>query len=274
MDEKGKRKVIVKKVHKAHHAAHGGSWKVAYADFVTAMMAFFLLMWLLAISTPQRKADLAFYFQNFSLFSRSGKSFMTTGAITPMPKAGPGELHDAEGSSKGVTPEEAMRGRTLEEVQQKLDELNAHLITQITESGTKVQIVDKKEAPIFLAGSPQLTETGRNVLKMVAVTMKDLPNEIVIEGHTDSSGVKSEQLTNWELSMLRACSARRELEANGIQSERISRLVGLANTVPLIQEDPADPRNRRISLVFLPQKRRKPITDPNEWLWKNTPDAR
>jgi chemotaxis protein MotB len=247
MDEKPK-KVFLKNVKKVHAAPHGGSWKVAYADFVTAMMAFFLLMWLLA--SPEKKASMAVYFKHFSLFDKKGESFMMEGPPRLVKGDSTGtERDDAGGSGAGLTAEE-VKGILLSAVNQKLQEEKSHILIEMTKQGVRVQIIDTESGSIFPAGSAQLGDRGKRILKVVAETGRGLSSKIVIEGHTDSSPTKGD-VTNWELSAARACAARKEMEMDGVAATRISRVIGRADRAPLIQDNPLDPRNRRLSILFV-----------------------
>jgi chemotaxis protein MotB len=138
----------------------------------------------------------------------------------------------------------------------------------ITDEGIRIQIVDSQQNPIFPAGSAQLTDLGAQMVRTVASILKNFPNEIAVEGHTDSSPTRSEQISNWELSVARASSARRELQQAGIEPGLICRVVGFADKVPLFTDSPDDVRNRRISIVFVKNKKLKP-PDRLQWLMKS-----
>ncbi|MFZ2447330.1 MAG: flagellar motor protein MotB [Syntrophobacteraceae bacterium] len=266
MDDKPK-KVIIKRVKRVHQGQHGGSWKVAYADFVTAMMAFFLLMWLLNMTSQEKRAVLAMYFKHFSLFEKGGKSFMHEGGTRPAGQNFGGEaVVDTGEHSAGITNDE-LATKLLTSVDQGVQTGKDQVFIAVTEEGIRIQIVDSRENPIFAVGSAQLTESANGIIKSVAGVLKNFPNEIAVEGHTDSSPMKTEQMSNWELSIARASSARRELEQNGIKPSRIARVVGFADKVPLMEELPHDARNRRISIVFMKNKRFKP-PDKLDWLIK------
>lgn len=271
MEEK-KKVIIIKRVKKGHGGAHGGSWKVAYADFVTAMMAFFLLMWLLAMVSPEKRAVMSLYFKEFSLFEKGGKSFLQEGGVKPLFQSPGQEGSDRQDvTSDGELGGKSARGDLLTQVEKKIqgvsDGFKNSILVDTTERGVRIQIVDRKEIPIFLSGSPQLTEDGKRIVRFVASSMRGLPNDIEVEGHTDASGSSTDQMANWELSALRACNAKKELEASGIDPGRVTKVVGYAQTRLLIQDNPDDPRNRRISIIFLYQKNNKPST-PYDWVWK------
>ncbi len=270
MEEKPK-VVIIKKIKKDHGGHHGGSWKVAYADFVTAMMAFFLLLWLLSMVSPEKRAVMALYFKYFSLFERGGKSFMQEGGVNPIIQSGGQEYYETgQEKNGGLTELEEMTGKLMSEVQEQGESFKESIVVDTTELGVRIQIVDRAESPVFLPGSPQLTETGKRLTKMVAGTMMNLPNEIVVEGHSDSSVGKNEPMNNWELSSLRACNAKKQLELDGIKPDKISRVVGFADKSPLIKDNPLDPRNRRISIIFLYGKKQTPA-NPYGWVWQTPP---
>ncbi len=266
MDDKP-RKIIIKKVKRAHSEQHGGSWKVAYADFVTAMMAFFLLMWLLNMTSQEKRAVLALYFKHFSLFTSGGKSFMHQGGIRPTGQnLGGEEVVESGEHSSGITNDE-MATRLLTGIGQNVKHGSNQVFIAVTAEGIRIQIVDSNDNPIFAAGSAQLTDTANDIIKTVVGVIKNFPNEIAVEGHTDSSQMRNEQISNWELSVARASAARRELEQCGIDPRRIARVVGFADRVPLLPEMPNDPRNRRISILFMKNKRIK-LPEKLDWLMK------
>ncbi len=270
MDEKPK-VIIIKRVKKGHGGHHGGSWKVAYADFVTAMMAFFLVMWLLSMVSPEKRAVMAQYFKNFSLFEEGGKSFMQEGGFNPLTQTGGQEYYETgEDSPSGASGEEN-KGKMASGMLQQLDAVKESVMVEATDLGIRIQVLDREENPIFPAGSPLLTAHGKKAIGLVSGLLKGLPNKIIVEGHTDASQTNNEQMTNWELSSLRACNARRELTANGVSEERVVKVVGFANKVPLFTSNPDDPRNRRISVLFLYNKKKLANSDPYDWVWKAPP---
>ncbi len=266
MEDK-QRKIIIKRVKRMAHGQHGGSWKVAYADFVTAMMAFFLLMWLLNMTSQEKRAVLALYFKHFSLFEKGGKSFMSEGGLRPSGlNYGGEEVIESGENSSGITNDE-LAVKLMTGIEEGAPSASQQVFIAVTEEGIRIQIVDTRENPIFPVGSAQLTDNAKTIIKTITSVIKNFPNEIAVEGHTDSTQTKSEQMSNWELSIARAGSARRELEQSGIDPLRIARVSGFADKVPLLMELPNDPRNRRISIVFMKNKRLKP-PDKLEWLMK------
>ena len=264
--------IVIKRVKKAHGGHHGGSWKVAYADFVTAMMAFFLLMWLLSMVSPEKRAVMALYFKNFSLFEQGGQSFMHTSGMKPVDTKGGDEYYEKSDITNSGFTEEELKGHLTTELQKGMGSMSTNVLVDLSESGVRIQIVDTNEGLIFPPSSYQMTDLGRRILKLAAETMRSVPNKIVVEGHTDSSVIRNDQMSNWELSSLRACTARRELEVLGIGPNRVDRVVGFANKDPLFKDNLEDPRNRRISIVFLYSKKKQKPHNPYDWVWK-TPTA-
>ena len=270
MEDKPKN-IIIKRVKKAHAAHHGGSWKVAYADFVTAMMAFFLLMWLLNMTSSEKRAVLAMYFKHFSLFDKGGKSFIQDAADRPPGQNyGGEEVIETGEHSSGITSDDVAT-KLMTGVSQNIQVGKEQFFVAVTDEGVRIQIVDSAQNPIFPAGSANLTDTAKKMVRAVAAVLKNFPNEIAVEGHTDSSPVRSEQASNWELSIARASSARRELEQAGISPTRIAKVVGYADKVPLFTTSPDDVRNRRISILFMKKKKLKP-PDKLDWLIKKPPE--
>lgn len=272
MDDKPK-KIIIKKVKKGHEGGHGGSWKVAYADFVTAMMAFFLLMWLLNMTSQEKRAVLALYFKHFSLFTQGGKSFMMTGGQTPnLQAAGGAEVVESGETVGGMTNEESV-AKMISGLGEKSQGEKEQLLVGISDDGIRIQIVDTAENPIFPPGSDRMTDGGKKIIKDIVSIIKHFPNEIVIEGHTDSAPIRNQQISNWELSTARASAARRELETDGIDPNRIAMVAGFADKAPLFKDNLEDPRNRRISILFLKAKKTRQ-SDRFDWLLKQPVPAK
>lgn len=240
------KKVIIKKIKKrGHEGHHGGSWKVAYADFVTAMMAFFLLLWLITMVSSERRAVLANYFKNFSLFEQSGKSFMTGSAFIMDDVMKKTEINaDDFGKQFKKNVQDKMQGM---EDQVLVDRVTGNTFME----GIRIQIVDKEGSSMFPLGSAEPTPKAKKILALVYDNIKDLKTKIIIEGHTDGAPFRGDQISNWELSTARASSARRELEANGLEPSRIARVIGYADTELYNKEDPKDAKNRRISIILL-----------------------
>jgi chemotaxis protein MotB len=248
-------KIVIRRRKKKSHAAHhGGSWKVAYADFVTAMMAFFLLLWLLSMVAPEKKIAISQYFSDFSLMKsqsqQSGTSILdkSTGVLEIEKKTKKGSSRVKE--EKKATPEELAKMMRMA-IDDKLQAMKKQVLIDTTPEGLRIQIVDNEGSEIFRLGSDEPTEKAVQIIRLVSENIREQPNRIVIEGHTDAAPFKTVQKTNWELSTSRASAARRALENNGVDPGRIARVVGYADQELLIREDPKDPRNRRISIILL-----------------------
>ncbi|MFA6149254.1 MAG: flagellar motor protein MotB [bacterium] len=248
--------VIIKRVKKrGEEGGHGGSWKVAYADFVTAMMAFFLLMWLVTMVAPEKRISVATYFKHFTIFEKSGSSFMEKNAAIVSETGGeisvPKEFN--EGGKKEVNLEvsrEQLQEKLRSTMEKQLADVKDQVIVEVFEGGVRIQLVDKEGREVFSLGSAEPTQIARKIFHVIAGSIKDVPNKIAIEGHTDALTYASSRYTNWELSTERASAARKELEANGLDTGRLARVSGFAATEPLIKGDPNDPRNRRISIIL------------------------
>ncbi len=243
--------IIIKKVKKVTAAGHhGGAWKVAYADFVTAMMAFFLLLWLLNMSSDEKRIRLSRYFKHFSIYTEGGTSFLgksseifnesgeSSDKVFRNPKGR--DNVNVENKKKGIeTGISGELGGTGEQV--KLD---------ITKEGIRIQIIDKDGSEMFEQGKNRLTPRGKEVLESVGKNIKELENKISIEGHTDSTPVEKKDYGNWELSTERALAARRQLQFAGLDSKRFIHVAGYADNSPLVKDNPSDPTNRRISIIL------------------------
>ena len=257
MSDQPSRPIIIKKVNKKHDAHHGGSWKVAYADFVTAMMAFFLLMWLLAMVSPEKRAALEAYFNNFTVW-KEYKSGFNEGQ-----GGGPGFINMGTGrvnAAKVPAATKQLKKKIEEAVAQNLKGLENQVMVDVVEGGVRIQIVDNEGSQMFQSGSDQPTDKARQILSLVSENIKNTQNKITIEGHTDSVPYKNQQSTNWELSTARASSARRELENDGIDPGRIAKVIGYADQELLYKDNPKDPRNRRISIIVMnPTDKEQPV---------------
>jgi chemotaxis protein MotB len=245
--------IIIKRVKKTvEGGGHGGSWKVAYADFVTAMMAFFLLMWLITMVAPEKRISVATYFKKFSIYEKSGSS-MTMDKNTAIVSETGGEISVPKEFTKGMRKEvtrEELQEKLRSEMEKQLADVKDQVIVEVFEGGVRIQMVDKEGRPIFPLGSAEPTPTARKIFKVIAGSIKDVSNRIAIEGHTDALTYSTSRYTNWELSTERASAARKELEANDLDTGRLARVSGFAATEPLIKGNPNDPRNRRISIIL------------------------
>ncbi len=268
--------IINKKVKKGGgHGHHGGAWKVAYADFVTAMMAFFLLLWLLSSTTVEQRAGIGDYFTPTTSFrpgesgaggilggqtlSDSGAKIGEGGTPSVVVELTPPARRDA--NKKDVEELAAKREQdSFEEAVQalnkaiidspELSDLQDNIQVDMTPEGMRIQIVDREGGSLFRAGSAEMTARTRDLLAQIAQVVATLPNDISISGHTDASPFSRGDYSNWELSSDRANASRRHLVTSGIDPSRIVQVVGKADQEPLIEEDPFLPENRRVSIVL------------------------
>ncbi|WP_035276342.1 flagellar motor protein MotB [Desulforegula conservatrix] len=245
-DKGGKKEsnIIIKKVKKISGGAHGGAWKVAYADFVTAMMAFFLLMWLIAAMKPQTKAAVAAYFKSDSKLAKGGPA-------TPEVDVPPTSPEDKPDVGEGLAEAMELQQDIEEIIESKLSDLKDQIIVELANGNVRIEIVDKERNPLFQVGSSALNDNAKKIIKELTKAVVDVPNKLIIEGHTDSLNFAGSKYTNWELSTERASAARQVLESSGMNQDRIVMVAGYAANIPLIKNDPANPENRRISIVIL-----------------------
>jgi chemotaxis protein MotB len=291
-DAKKLQPIIVKKIKKGGHAAHGGAWKIAYADFVTAMMAFFLLMWLLGSTTEGDKKGIADYFQSplkVALLgggSGSGDSshVIKGGGQDLTRSAGQVKQGDVEAPRSTINLQalkaEQLRAeyKMLDEVKRKVEtmlESNGRLAAmrsqirlEMTRDGLRIQIVDENNRPMFDSGSAVVQPAMRELLQEIGNVLAEVPNRLTLEGHTDAAafGGGARGYSNWELSADRANASRRELVAGGLPDDRVLRVQGLAASVPLEPSDPLNPMNRRISIIVMNR-------DAEERMFRTLPPA-
>lgn len=277
--------IIVKRVKKTAGGHHGGAWKIAFADFATAMMAFFLVMWLMSVATPEQKKLISGYFKDPIGFSESASPFVIDlgGSPTPAPdRTLNQQLEDqTEGEQPEIEPdqvdaeqvetlaEELERERLellLQELQNKVEEnpqlqrFKDQILFEITQDGLRIQIMDAENRPMFALGSARLQPYFEDILLAMADTIKDVPNKISISGHTDAKPFAGAgDFGNWELSSNRANAARRTLVAGGYDEEQVARVVGYASSALFDRDDPLNPVNRRIDIVVLTKKAQRAI---------------
>ncbi|MCA1926986.1 MAG: OmpA family protein [Calditerrivibrio sp.] len=256
-----KKPIIIKKVKKVEEGGHhGGAWKIAYADFVTAMMAFFLVMWLLNMTSEEKRAKIAMYFRTFSIFEKAGGSIMEGGTGKPFEKDKKGEsqivekieVEIAAAATEGNA--DKVKESLMGVVKTQLQEFSDQIVIATTPEGIRIDIIDKSGNPIFSSGSSSLNKNGKDILKVLSNTLNELSNKIVIEGHTDAATYRGDRNGNWDLSIQRANAARAELLINGFDPNKISSVAGYAATKPIVKDNPNDPANRRISFLILYQK--------------------
>lgn len=267
---------------------HGGSWKVAFADFATAMMAFFMLMWLMGSTSKEQKGAISEYFKNPS--AEMGTSPMPAqshalgpgGLSTAMIKAGgslelykkPPEqqspndakkeaIKAAQGKDATIVKVEvedadkerlsALLGTLKQAIEQRasLHDFSDQLLLDVTPEGLRIQIVDKERRSMFALGSATLEPYAERILKEISALISTVPNRISVTGHTDNKPYVRPNYGNWELSADRANAARRAIIAGGMKQTMIGRVVGLSSTAPLMKDDPENAINRRISIVVM-----------------------
>ena len=268
--------VIVKKVISAHHKAHhGGQWKVAYADFVTAMMAFFMLMWLISTTDEEKRRGLADYFAPTMIEMKrdsagadgllsgdtlSENDFLhrsTTGASAAivLPKAVDG------GAKKGDFAQRMEDRKRFQQMKKALEQrmesnpelrdLKTHVRFTETPEGLRIDLVDEADFSMFAIGTDRLVPRALNLVREVAVAIATLPNQVIVRGHTDSRPYAPGQtMNNWMLSTARAEATRMALHNSGINVRRFARIEGVADTQPYARENALDPRNRRMSVTL------------------------
>src|SRR5277367_5520077 len=227
--------IIVIKKKGGHGGHHGGAWKVAYADFVTAMMALFIVLWLLSASEKVQKA-VGGYFQDPT-----------------------GKGHQVGSTTAGVGETLTLSEKQLKEIKEKIEQamkaipafknMQNQIKMTMTAEGLRIDLLETKRGLFFDAGNPSPTEAGGELLKVLAGELVKLPNKIAIEGHTDSTPYGRPDYSNWELSADRANAARRILTESGLDDNRISQVRGFADQRLLLKDDPTNPSNRRISII-------------------------
>jgi chemotaxis protein MotB len=252
--------VIIKKViKKGKHAHHGGAWKLAYADFVTAMMAFFLLMWLLGSTDEKTRKGISEYFQDPYEASRIDK-----GKIPSLEEIAPTEI-DQQSDANDQLKLEMLKEKIQDmiDANPKLAEAKDQIKLETTQEGLRVQIIDNKNMPMFKLASSETEPQIRLILRAMAPVINKLPNKITINGHTDARPFPANRnrkgYSNWELSSDRANAARYELNSGGLAEEKILRVTGLSDSIPYNPADPGDPMNRRISIIVMNKKTEKHI---------------
>lgn len=278
--------IIIKKIYKSGGGHGGGAWKIAYADFVTAMMAFFLLLWLLNSVTQEQLEGISNYFApTTASTSASGMGDVLAGKTIgeegvsetdssrpsvvvnlPPPKVGAADIQDIEEGEASSQQLEELKKEQEEQQFEKAEEalneaiqavpqlkqLAKSLMIDNTPEGLRIQLVDQEGLAMFPSGGSEMYLHTRKVLELVSQVILEMPQNIAISGHTDAVRFVSDNgYSNWELSADRANNARRVLKDLGVEENRVARVVGRADTEPLLPEDPENARNRRLSIVLL-----------------------
>jgi len=254
-EESGNQPVIVVKKKSGHEEHHGGAWKVAYADFVTAMMAFFLVMWLVGQS-EEVKESVQMYFQDPVGFMKGKGQGALHGGGSPAKSLRPGKADAATILQK---EREALLdvGRRIQQSLESMPELTSlmdYIDIEMTPEGLRIQLIDSedKSSNFFDLGSAHLKPKTSLLLKAISSELGRLPNYIVVEGHTDSKPFTGRDgYSNWELSADRANSARKLMESSGLKSDQVVEVRGYADNLPRLPDNPTDPRNRRVAIIVL-----------------------
>ena len=284
MADDSQRPIVVRRKKKKGHSHHGGAWKIAYADFVTAMMAFFLLMWLLGSTAKGDLQGIAEYFQtplkvalqggsgsgdSSHIIKGGGKDLSrTTGqqakSDAPSPRLSislrPGQGEASQAAAQAAARADQMK---LAELKHKIEaaiekdgvmrQFRNQLLLDINTDGLRVQIIDEQNRPMFAMGRAELQPYARELLLEIGRMMKGVQNKVTLSGHTDATAYASGErsYSNWELSADRANASRRALIAGGLDEKQIVRVIGMASVVPLDKKDPTNAMNRRISLIVM-----------------------
>ena len=278
-----KKPIVIKRIKKVEGGHHGGAWKIAYADFVTAMMAFFLLMWLLGSTTKGDLKGISDFFKTplkVALLGGSGSgdssSVIHGGGKDLTRSTGQVKEGDLPTKKRIINLKETQREflqlqkqRELEKLKQlksniekaiesnvKLRKYRSQILLDITSEGLRIQIVDKKNRPMFKSGSARLEPYTKDILHEIGMALNQVPNKISLSGHTDAEPYAggAAGYSNWELSSDRANASRRELIAGGMSPDKVVRVVGLASAVLFDKKNPLDPINRRISIIVMNKK--------------------
>ena len=278
--------IIVKRIRKVAHGHHGGAWKIAYADFVTAMMAFFLLMWLLGSTTKGDLEGIAEYFRtplkvalqggsgsgdSSSIIQGGGKDLTrTNGQVAKTEKPVEKKSINLQAAQAELERQETLRLKELKgrleaaiEASPTLRAFRNQIRIELTPDGLRIQVIDEQNRPMFDIGSAVLKDYTREILREIAKVLNDVPNRISLSGHTDAKPYAGGErgYSNWELSVERANASRRELVAGGIDEKKIVRVVGLGPAVLLDRDNPFNPQNRRISITVLNARAEKRILE-------------
>ncbi|MGY1489738.1 flagellar motor protein MotB [Methylobacillus pratensis] len=281
-------RIVVKRVNRHGGGRHGGAWKIAYADFVTAMMAFFLLMWLLGSTTKADLEGISEYFKTPLKVAMQGGS--GAGASDSVLKGGGNDMTKKQGQIRKAEDIEAKKKpdlktakeevakaelEKLKELKKRIEEaieasttlrqFKKQLLLDITTEGLRIQIVDEQNRPMFASSKAELQPYARQILHEIGQLLNDVPNKISLSGHTDSAPYPSGEryYSNWELSSDRANASRRELVSGGMKEEKLLRVVGLSSAVLFDKDNPLNPINRRISIIIMNKKAEEETINDN-----------
>jgi chemotaxis protein MotB len=227
---------IVIKRRSRHTGHHGGAWKVAYADFVTALMSLFIVLWLMSQSAKIKEAVAGYFNDPHGTAALMGTTMKGTGIPAPVP----------------ATDMNALKDRLLQEIKAKkyLEKLSKQIEITVTQEGLRIELLEGQNATFYQSGSAQLSPNGQELLALLAGELKTLPNHLLIEGHTDAAQYSSGlDYSNWELSADRANAARRLMQHDGVRSDQVSQVRGYADQMLRVPANPYDPTNRRITIL-------------------------
>lgn len=282
-DDLSQRPIVIKRIKKVAGGHHGGAWKIAYADFVTAMMAFFLLMWLLGSSSKAKLEGISDYFKTPLKVALTGGSAVAN-SDSVLKGGGEDFTRQAGQVKKGMVKEEKIDEKTkkilreraerirLEGLKKRIEEaieanpmlkkFEKQLLLDITTDGLRIQIVDEQNRPMFALGKAELQPYTKTILREIGKMLNDVPNKISLSGHTDGKPFPSgdKGFSNWELSADRANASRRELVLGGMDPDKMLKVVGLSSAVLFDKNDALNPINRRISIVVMNEKAVKAVT--------------
>lgn len=285
------RPIVIKRIKKVQGGHHGGAWKIAFADFMTAMMAFFLMMWLLGSVSKSELKGISEYFSTPLKMVLSGGPAL--GNASSIVQGGGTDLSRSDGQVRKGDSTNGLRNRPrdlkaakaeLERLElEKLSQLKVkvessikgsrmlqlfekQLLLDLTNEGLQLQIVDEQNRPMFALSSAELQPYTKEVLREIGLLLNDVPNKISISGHTDAKPFAGGErgYSNWELSSDRANACRRELIAGGMEDSKVVRVVGLASSILMDKEDPENPVNRRISIVVMNKKTEEAVLKGDE----------
>ena len=238
---KGQPIIVIKRTGD-HGGHHGGAWKVAYADFVTAMMALFIVLWLMSQSDAVKKAVAGYFNDPKGTASLLGTNMTGTGA--------------GNGKTQAVDPNQLQLEDLKEKLEREirarkdLEKLNKQIEITITSEGLRIELIEDKNGTFYQSGSANLSPSGQELLALLAAELKTLPNQLQIEGHTDAAQYSNDtNYGNWELSADRANSARRLLQQDGVRADQVTQVRGYADQLLRVKSNPYDPSNRRISIL-------------------------
>lgn len=270
-----KQNIIVRRIKKGKHGHHGGAWKVAMADFALAMMALFLVLWIISSSTEEQRAAISGYFQDPKAFSEGALS--PSKYIIDMGGAPPG-MAQGQAQTDTIQPDQVLQAEDIESMAEAIEQrrmeqqleaikerieasptlspFKNQLLLDITTEGVRLQIVDQTNRPMFDTGSAQLKYYSEDILWELAPLLATMNNRLSISGHTDASTSAryAEDDKNWQLSAMRADAARRALMEAGVPKKQVAQVIGMGDTAPLLPADPTNAMNRRIAITMLNKK--------------------